>query len=986
MSFKGRLPYDAQYVGSYQPLLGWRSRTNKQWIGRQAAKAMKALLADIERDQRKLRCTAFKGGFVDSGPRLLYDNAFRWLREPLLLDKGAALRRLVVAIEEGKRKPSYEDLQQLLKILSAPESSKAPSGDKEETKSTKAIGEVRRGQIVKGQVEKQLKALQDLLTNLDKFPADLFAHAFESQAKHYKHALASISHLLKPGSEITLEEGYRLSPIGLLNLYRHYFYDLGNFLSLPIEHIWVAPNSELEFIEMWSQTSYRFLESETSVQIMQSQEETVTEATELSEQMQKKNEQNFKTGVTADFGYDVVVAQGKGTASVEYGTHLVTDKQTTRKRSSETSNKAVSEMKRSVRLLTRESVEVRTESSRRHLIKNPTNDIVSYEMRRKMQIVGIQMKHLGTQLCYQLIVDEPGNDLGLAELVHIAKPEDFSTIPPPDVAPPSYDLITEDFQFNIPFSPKNDKADDDNDYYNGEEEEGIFGTEGEINTSFEFQAPAPQPGYELASIIEKNFSGTNPEKDSPSLWDTEYQIINDDEGRFQVHLRRVNFQSQPAVQVTASLTWRVKEAVRTKAEDEYRNKMNEYEHAKQREAQQALVRGLHERINLARSITPRPATELRQEERTILYRRVLSKLLGPDLAREELHAQADLIRTYFEVDKMLYFVAPDWWNPRMNRNRGGITLPEELASAKVGSEQTPQSAKEPFCIRKEERLRKLQIDGYVHRRNPDENMIQYTYTLKEGQSWDSLHQLGGEQTGTVANPKNPNLAEMVAQFEWVFFTTNSSTGERTTHTIKVSESIPNPYYVASKPSATTQEGAVKQVLDPSFRVRFGREQEPRANNYFITEDSEPAPLGSSIGWLTQLDADAHRNAFLNAAWARIVIPIHRGREKAAVDWLKQPHVEGTDGLGDDLLDENLSKVTDSSGQPKKVEKFVTELLEELGAITDNQVFLEGQKVYEEGFVPIPESFEPGPKPFETFAQWVELVPTNQVVPVKYETS
>ena len=50
------------------------------------------------------------------------------------------------------------------------------------------------------------------------------------------------------------------------------------------------------------------------------------------------------------------------------------------------------------------------------------------------------------------------------------------------------------------------------------------------------------------------------------------------------------------------------------------------------------------------------------------------------------------------------------------------------------------------------------------------------------------------------------------------------------------------------------------------------------------------------GWLLQLDGDAHRNAFLNSPWVKAVLPIRPGREAAALNWLKQAHVEGAEDL------------------------------------------------------------------------------------------
>ena len=74
---------------------------------------------------------------------------------------------------------------------------------------------------------------------------------------------------------------------------------------------------------------------------------------------------------------------------------------------------------------------------------------------------------------------------------------------------------------------------------------------------------------------------------------------------------------------------------------------------------------------------------------------------------------------------------------------------------------------------------------------------------------------------------------------------------------------------------------------------------PRPDNYLITEKSAAARLGSSLGWLLQLDGDNLRNAFLNAPWVKAVIPVRPGQERAAMAWLQNVSVEGSEGLGPD---------------------------------------------------------------------------------------
>jgi hypothetical protein len=92
-------------------------------------------------------------------------------------------------------------------------------------------------------------------------------------------------------------------------------------------------------------------------------------------------------------------------------------------------------------------------------------------------------------------------------------------------------------------------------------------------------------------------------------------------------------------------------------------------------------------------------------------------------------------------------------------------------------------------------------------------------------------------------------------------------------------------------------GAIFSYTHPSWwKPRFasntaGLEREA----YEITAESDPAPLGSSLGWLIQLDGDRRRNEFLNSPWARVCVPIQAGREREAIKWLAA-HMEGEVGF------------------------------------------------------------------------------------------
>ena len=45
-------------------------------------------------------------------------------------------------------------------------------------------------------------------------------------------------------------DGGALSPVGFVHLFRQYFFDLGTFLGEPVEHVWLAPGTTIELIEV----------------------------------------------------------------------------------------------------------------------------------------------------------------------------------------------------------------------------------------------------------------------------------------------------------------------------------------------------------------------------------------------------------------------------------------------------------------------------------------------------------------------------------------------------------------------------------------------------------------------------------------------------------------------------------------------------------------------------------------------------------------
>ena len=66
---------------------------------------------------------------------------------------------------------------------------------------------------------------------------------------------------------------------------------------------------------------------------------------------------------------------------------------------------------------------------------------------------------------------------------------------------------------------------------------------------------------------------------------------------------------------------------------------------------------------------------LREEERIVVYRKLIGDLLKVEVDVENgdtRHVVSELISTIFDIDNMLYFVAPEWWQPRVYKRHQSL--------------------------------------------------------------------------------------------------------------------------------------------------------------------------------------------------------------------------------------------------------------------------------------------------------------------------
>jgi hypothetical protein len=523
-----------------------------------------------------------------------------------------------------------------------------------------------------------------------------------------------------------------------------------------------------------------------------------------------------------------------------------------------------------------------------------------------MRQVGVQVQDIGTFLCWQTYVDDPGRDLGLAKLIHIAKPADLDGIPHPEEIP-AMQPFQEEKMVTIPFISVAGGADNEGEVYvDGVEADDSewFGELEKIQADFAQQFVCPKANHMLTHVefdplgrpVSASHRGTLPS-----------------DGSFTLHLDSADFQGQNSIQVKLILHWAPKPGANDAIAAKNAELLAAFKEAERAAYQKAYIETVKERVTIASKIRTRNPDELREEERIVVYRKLIQDMLLNGVAMPDdrtRHVTAELLNSIFDVDKMLYFVAPEWWRPRLHRSRQQLQPTPPPPTFDVGA--TVDAA-----------------TSVMHK-----GLVKRLLTA------------------------NANVAPGVM-------------------------------------SGST--------------VGWGGVHDAERDNYFITDDSEPAKLGSSLGWLLQLDGDNMRNAFLNAPWVKAVIPIRPGREQAAINWLKG--VEGMNGITDDVIyhssnpDEKDVDGDPLDGQPlidvlmdlaEKVRRKYREgivtgkypkqdevsdpaLVDEENTVTATPI----DRVYEHGFFPLEGSFRFNVgKNYEIFDQWIEILPTDQIVPVE----
>jgi hypothetical protein len=161
--------------------------------------------------------------------------------------------------------------------------------------------------------------------------------------------------------------------------------------------------------------------------------------------------------------------------------------------------------------------------------------------------------------------------------------------------------------------------------------------------------------------------------------------VNPEKTGFAVFAIFVNTGDLSPIPLTFDLTW--DPPATNDAHERYAAEKKLYDAEVAELQRTAYASAIRERVRLARGMPQRRSEDLRREERHTVYGYLIRKLKLFD----DPHLGAELLRQIFDVDEMLYFVAPDYWRPGSlppltASSKGRYPVPRPASAAEISAD------------------------------------------------------------------------------------------------------------------------------------------------------------------------------------------------------------------------------------------------------------------------------------------------------------
>jgi hypothetical protein len=684
------LPYAAEPFGVYQPLIGWRSSLSQVRLASAMANRFK-LSANMLGDHALLTAKEPVGTITSSA----------------VVDRTGSLvgRQLASSFSDSENRIGDSEWAALAgdadrlttitkQIVTGMQKRDAQLASRESSTRSAAASAGGRGgstQDVSPDVSSEI-AMATLLNHVGRTSPEVLTQMFVPQVAPWERVLGAVQWF---AGNHPAKKAY-LSPIGILHLFREYFFELGTFLGPPVGHVWLSPGGTVQLIEVNTRRTLVEQTISTETETTQKTDLSQTDQDELSDAVKVENASDTKLGATAQASGGVgSVFHASASASFNLDSSRKQAEEQTHKRMRQQSAKLSSEVRQNYKTSFRTVTETTDTSSRRYVLQNTTDRLVSYELSRKMRKVAVQVQGMGQQLCWQLYIDNPGDTLGLGEFVHATSAALDPGVKPPDLQsyPTNQDKV---YSLAIPFIQYDGGGPDTDDTYDtqpGHPDRGQFvpfvGSINLIEFKHTFGCPSAPPGMMLAKISAIDFHGADVKFtiDDFRLQPNPDPVTN----QFTILLTHANFNGAQSLPFDVTMTYVPTDDAKKAIDDANRAATIAYTDELALKKEQLFYDTLRARLKLIGQVRPRPQDDLREEERSIVFRSIISQLYGSasGWSNDDYHVASELIRYLFDVDAMLYFVAPDWWRPRqqalVDKNDQGELQPTIIADSAISS-------------------------------------------------------------------------------------------------------------------------------------------------------------------------------------------------------------------------------------------------------------------------------------------------------------
>jgi hypothetical protein len=487
-----------------------------------------------------------------------------------------------------------------------------------------------------------------------------------------------------------------LSPIGLAHFYRQLYYSIGEGVG-PIEQaMTIAP---LETLEVVTETVRRQSHEEVFEMGSETVSETATESKNLDEvsdkvatMVQRDNSAAFSANVSASASGGIGVFQVSGSTSFGASSSFAQSSQQSRefatRRLKETTRRASERITKSFSVRVRDTTDFTTSNLTRRVIKNESANPVSYGLRRVFNRIKVKVQSMGPYLVWQVYIRNPGAGLARSKFVHFA---DTTHVAPPSDPPAIRPKPAGGTETGTQSSVVSWSSSDQSHY---------------VTLVIPQGADRKITAVRIDSITDMENLTKDDYAPSPRNDIVFGQTITPD-AQFQVSIGILRGDAD-SVSVNYTFTWEPSKAAVDAWDAEKQAAAKQQEQAVAAEREKALREDFERKralITAKSKIRPRPAADLRREERFEVMNRMVSHLFrSTGNASAPAPLEIELFHRYFDIEGMFVYVHPSWWIPRYTSPAAGLSRAEYEITA--DSEPAPMGSSLGW---------KIQLDGDTRR-------------------------------------------------------------------------------------------------------------------------------------------------------------------------------------------------------------------------------------------------------------------------------